>query len=235
MRYAIYFAPPSSDPLTRVATNWLGRDAFTDETVEAPAISGLNDAEIAFHTASPRRYGFHGTLKAPFSLASGMSENELVTELASFSGSVQSFEIPKLSITRIGAFFALVPDNPVAELEDLAARCVRDFEAYRAPLDDAEIERRSPQHLTPPQLANLQRWGYPYVFEEFRFHMTLTGPVGSADAPRIEQALHAFFDPVLSEPVEVRNIALFTEAETGAPFKVHTLFPLLADEQRRYA
>lgn len=235
MRYAIYFAPPSSDPLTRVATNWLGRDAFTDETVGAPAISGLNDAEIAFHTAPPRRYGFHATLKAPFTLASGMGEPELLSALTAFAGSVQPFEIPKLVIARIGAFFALVPDSPVAELDDLAARSVRDFEPFRAPLDDAEIERRSPHNLTPPQLANLQRWGYPYVFEEFRFHMTLTGPVGSADATRVAQALHAFFDPVLSEPVEVRNVALFTEAERGAPFKVHSLFPLLAAEQRRYA
>ena len=235
MRYAIYFAPPLNDPLTRVATNWLGRNAFTDETVEAPAITGLNDAEIAFHTAAPRRYGFHATMKAPFQLAANVSEAELVAALTAFSATVRSFEIPQLTIERLGSFFALVPAEPAADLNDLAGRCVREFDRFRAPLSEAEIERRAPQNLTPAQLANLQRWGYPYVFDEFRFHMTLTGPVGASDAARVEQALHAFFDPVLSEPVEVRNIALFTEAESGAPFQVHSLFPLTAGEQRRSA
>ena len=235
MRYAIFFVPPSNDPLTRVATNWLGRNAFTDETVEAPAITGLNDAEIAYHTAAPRRYGFHGTLKAPFRLAGEASEPELVEAMTAFAATVRAFEIPQLTIERIGSFFALVPSEPVADLNDLAGRAVRDFDCFRAPLSEAEVERRAPQKLTPPQLANLQRWGYPYVFDEFRFHMTLTGPVGAGDAARVEQALHAFFDPVLSEPVEVRNIALFTEAERGAPFQVHSLFPLMVGEQRRSA
>ncbi|MEX3007367.1 DUF1045 domain-containing protein [Hoeflea sp. TYP-13] len=235
MRYALYFAPPLNDPLTRIATNWLGRNAFTDETMEAPAITGLNDAEVAFHTAAPRRYGFHGTLKAPFELSKDTSEADLVAAITAFSTTVPAFEIPRLVIRRIGPFFALVPKEPVAELAELAGRAVREFDRFRAPLSEAEVERRAPQNLTPAQLANLQRWGYPYVFEEFRFHMTLTGPVNAGDAVRVKRALHAFFDPVLSEPVEVRNIALFTEAERGAPFRVHSLFPLSAGERRRSA
>ena len=235
MRYAIYFAPPLNDPVSRVATNWLGRNPFTDEIVEAPEITGLSSAEIAFHTAMPRRYGFHGTLKAPFRLAEGMSEDDLLGALAEFAESVQPFEIDCLEISQLGPFFALVPRSPVPDLEDLAARATREFEQFRAPLTEAEIERRNPEKLTPAQLANLHRWGYPYVFDEFRFHMTLTGPVDAENSTRIEQALHTFFDPVLSEPVEVRNVALFVEEEKNAPFRVHSLHPLGNAEERQIA
>jgi len=235
MRYAVYFSPSMSDPLTRVASNWLGRNAFTGETIEAPAMSGFNGAEIAFHTAAPRRYGFHGTLKAPFHLAADVSERELVNALTDFSATVDKFEIPRLVINRIGPFFALVPDTPVAELKDLAARTVRELDRFRAPLTEADLQRRTPHNLSPMQRANLQRWGYPYVFEEFRFHMTLTGPVDDADELRVWQALHDFFDPVLSEPVAVRTIALFTESEQGGPFRVQSVFPLSAGNERRSA
>lgn len=235
MRYAIYFAPPLNDPISRVAANWLGRNPFTDETIEAPAISGLSSAEIASHTAAPRRYGFHGTLKAPFRLAEGVSEDSLLRSLFDFAPTVRAFEVDNMIIDRLGPFFALVPAGPVPELADLSARVTREFDAYRAPLSDAEVSRRNPENLSPAQLANLNQWGYPYVFDEFRFHMTLTGPIAAAEAERVEQALHTFFDPVLSEPVEVRNIALFIEEENGGPFRVHSLHPLGPAEQRRIA
>lgn len=235
MRYAIYFAPPLNDPISRVAANWLGRNPFTDELIEAPAITGLSSAEIAFHTAAPRRYGFHGTLKAPFRLADGAGEESLLQALSDFGATVQAFEIETMVIGKIGPFFALVPDGPVPDLVDLAARVTREFEPYRAPLTEADIQRRNPEKLSSAQLANLHRWGYPYVLDEFRFHMTLTGPVDPADSDRVEQALHAFFDPVLSEPVDVRNIALFIEEEIGAPFRVHSLNPLGPAERRRSA
>ncbi len=235
MRYAIYFAPPLNDPVSRVAANWIGRNAFTDEMVEAPAITGLNSAEIAYYTAAPRRYGFHGTLKAPFRLAEGQREEPLLHTLMTFSGAFKAFEIPRMEVSRLGPFFALVPSSPVPDLDDLAARVTREFDHFRAPLSEEEIERRNPANLSPQQLANLHRWGYPYVFDEFRFHMTLTGPIDDDDAARVEQALHTFFDPVLSEPIEVRNIALFVEAEYGAPFHVHSLHPLGSVEQLRSA
>ena len=226
MRYALYFTPPMSDPLTRVATNWLGRDAFSGEMVEPPTIGGLSTQEIMRHTAGPRRYGFHATLKAPFHLAPGGMAEELLAEIMHFTNGMEPFELPRLRIDRLGPFFALTLSAPSEELQVFVDEVVRHFEPFRAPLSEAELERRTSERLTERQLEYLHRWGYPYVFDEFRFHMTLTGPVAEAEAPRVERALHALFEPVLSEPVEVSALALFVEAERGAPFVVDSLHPL---------
>ncbi|MGQ3281168.1 MAG: DUF1045 domain-containing protein, partial [Shinella sp.] len=71
MRYALYFTPSASDPLTLSAQRWLGRNAFTGATLAQLSVQGFDAATLAGLTADPRRYGFHATLKAPFSLAEG--------------------------------------------------------------------------------------------------------------------------------------------------------------------
>jgi hypothetical protein len=54
----------------------------------------------------------------------------------------------------------------------------------------------------------------------------LTGPLSATDMPRFELALREYFRPYLKKPVEVANLALFVEAEQGAPFHVHSLHPM---------
>jgi putative phosphonate metabolism protein len=211
MRYAIYFTPPSGDALLKVAANWLGRSAFSGEAVKVPAIRTLAAEDVAVLTEEPRRYGFHGTLKAPFRLDEASSA---------------PFVIPRLKLQGIGPFFALVPEEPVAELNQLANDIVVSFDRFRAPLRDAEIAKRRPERLSEAQRQNLDRWGYPYVFDEFRFHMTLTGPVDEKQRSQVERTLDDFFAPVLEDQVEVANLALFVEPEKGAPFEIHSLHPL---------
>lgn len=235
MRYAIYFTPDRDDPLTRVAANWLGRDAFTGVAAPAPAIGRLSPAEIAFHTASARRYGFHATLKAPFTLAAGETEATLGKAMEAFAERTAPVVIPRLVVHQIDGFFALVPETPVPELNRFADNVVVAFERFRAPLSEAEIARRSPDSLNPLEFRNLHQWGYPYVFEAFRFHMTLSGRVGDTEAPRLAQAITDFFGPVLSEPVPVDGLALFVEAEPGAPFEVRSYHPLGRARARRTA
>lgn len=235
MRYAIYFSPPAGDRLTHRASRWLGRNAFTGKAVEAEPAGGLTADDIAHHTAAPRRYGFHATLKAPFELAGPATEADLLRAMMHFCGTVEPVVIPRLRIARIGPFFALTPHEQPADLTALAARVVSEFERFRAPLDEAGIERRNPERLTRPQLANLYRWGYPYVFDEFRFHMTLTGPVADAEAETMRAILETIFEPLLREPVTVGNVALFVEPAPGAPFIVHSLHPLGAVMRRKSA
>lgn len=235
MRYAIYFTPQRDDPLTRVAANWLGRDPFTGTAAPAPAIGRLSPAEIAFHTAAARRYGFHATLKAPFRLAGTETEASLIKAMEVFAEGLAPVVIPQLAIRQIDSFFALVPEAPLPELNRFADDVVVAFERFRAPLTETEIERRSPDSLSPLEFRNLYQWGYPYVFEAFRFHMTLTGRVNDGEAPRIRGAIEEFFGAVLDEPVPVDGVALFVEPEPGAPFHVQSYHPLGRRRERKTA
>jgi putative phosphonate metabolism protein len=235
MRYAIYFTPPANDPLSQLAASWLGRNSFSGLAVEPPDIYGFGIHEIAFHTALPRRQGFHGTLKAPFRLAENMSEAVLLKHLMTYAGSIAPFEIPRLEVARLGNFFGLAPSHPCERMNFLAAAVVQEFDRYRAPLSEAEIEWLDPDSLSAPQFSNLHRWGHPNVMEEFRFHMTLTGPVKGVDVERFKAGLHSVFDPLLRQPVAVANLALFVEEEPGAPFRVHSLHPMGQVSARRPA
>ena len=201
-RYAIYFAPDPETPLWRFGCSVLGCDAGTglDEPVPE-ALAGLGlDWRAA--TEEPRRYGFHATLKAPFRLAEGRCEEDLLAAAAAFAARRDAFEIPRLEPRALGRFIALVLAEPHAVLHALADDCVRDLDALRAPLTDTERARRGAAALPPRAAAYLERWGYPQILEDFRFHMTLTGPLPEAQRPAVlerAQALHAPLDaPVAS-------------------------------------
>lgn len=235
MRYAIYFTPDKDDPLGRVAERWLGRSAFGRQVPAPTPVEGFSAAEIAFHTAAPRRYGFHATLKAPFRLAEGRSESELIAALDAFATARTPVLVERIRVARLDGFFAIVPDAPTLALDRLAGEVVEMFEPFRAPLTPEEIERRGPENLTPAQLKNLHKWGYPYVFDAFRFHMTLTGRVPAAEAPRMERAIDAFFGPLLLEPLELSSLALFAEPEPGAPFHIRSFHAIGGERKRKLA
>ncbi|RWC47034.1 DUF1045 domain-containing protein [Mesorhizobium sp.] len=220
MRYAIYFTPRQDEPLARIAANWLGRDPFGAATRPVEALGELSAAEVAFHTASARRYGFHATLKAPFRLASSETEAALRAALDDFALATPVVTIPRLVVSQIDGFFALVPEGPLPALNRFADDVVRDFDRFRAPLTEAEIERRSPDSLKPDEFRNLCQWGYPYVFETFRFHMTLSGRASLQESPRLRAAIDSLFAQVLQRPVPVDALTLFVETEPGAPFMV---------------
>ncbi len=219
MRHALYFAPPADHPLAALAAHWLGRDAWADQPLDRPAVPGIDEAKSDAITAFPRRYGFHGTLKAPFALAAGRTEADLAAAVEAFAQTQQSFACP-LSVAALGRFIALRPTSPNEPLAQLAAACVEQFEPFRAPLDQAELDRRRSGDLTPRQDALLERYGYPYVMDEFRFHMTLTGPIeDEAERARICAALADLFAPHLEAPLRIDAIALFVEPERGVPFR----------------
>jgi putative phosphonate metabolism protein len=173
-RYAIYYVPAPDSGLHGFGAHLLGYDAFRGEDLPFP--DGILQAvpDWREQTSEARKYGFHATLKAPMSLAPGKTEVELLAACAAFAATPRPVPVIRPVIGSIDGFIAVIPAEPPLELIRLAADCVSEFDSFRAPLSKADRARRNPSQLTPAQRGHLDRWGYPYVMDDFRFHMTLT-------------------------------------------------------------
>jgi putative phosphonate metabolism protein len=209
-RHAIYWLPETGSALARLGAAWLGWDAEAGRGVARPDLPGLPDDAAGLPGAAPR-YGFHATLKPPFRLAEGRDPAGLAAATEALADGLVPFDIPALAVRALGRFLALQPAAPCAALSDLAARCVAVLDPFRAPAGPAELARRRAAGLSATQEANLIRWGYPHVMEEFRFHLTLAGPLSDADRAAARGPLAAWFAPALDGPVPVRDIALMGE------------------------
>ncbi|WP_430424743.1 DUF1045 domain-containing protein [Phenylobacterium sp.] len=226
-RYAIYYAPPEGSALWRKASAWLGRDAATGEDVARPVIAGLDGLDMDALTADPRHYGFHATLKAPFELAAGKTESELLAAAAEVAAGLTPFEAA-IAPAALGRFLAFRLQDGEAEMSALHAASVRGFEPFRAPLGDADLTRRRKANLTPEQDERLVTWGYPYIFEDFRFHMTLTGAIRDEQVRgQVLTALQDHFSPE-SGPHRFDGVAVFRQTDRQAPFDVLQRFPFRA-------
>jgi putative phosphonate metabolism protein len=219
-RYALYFAPPSDTLLWTAGVRWLGRDPESREIVAPPTVHGLSPNRQRQLTESPRRYGWHGTLKAPFTLAEGFSAEDFVVEVERFCARRETFPLPSLRVGTIEGFRALVPAQSANLLGDLAAQCVEFFDALRAPMSAADRARRDPSVLSERQREHLERWGYPYVMDEFRFHMTLTERLSAADVAVLQPWLERYFAEALAERVQVSGVAVFEEPAPGAALRL---------------
>lgn len=217
MRYAVYFTPPSSHEVVRRAESWLGRSVFGRVVAPAP-IGGLSADARAPLVRAPARYGFHATLKAPFKLAEQAREADLIAEVDAFAAGHAPVPALRLEVSRLGGFFALTTAASSPELQALADAVVHRFEPFRAPLTEADIARRNPDALSPRQRAYLTDWGYPFVFEEFRFHMTLSERLSEPEASTVGSALRAHFKEALAAPLPIDRIAVYRETARGAPF-----------------
>ncbi len=156
----------------------------------------------------------------------GRTEEELIGAFHQFVASTSATVIPELTLSQLGAFFALTPGEDSTGVDELAAKIVRDFESFRAPLSPEDFARRNPDRLTERKRANLERWGYPSVFEDFRFHMTLTGQVPPAEQEQVRAMLALRFANFTGRPRLISHLALFVEPERGAPFTVMKMEPL---------
>ena len=224
-RQALYFAPSPTSRLHAFASAWLGRDARSGLPVPRAVVEGLAAADLARITESPRRYGFHATLKAPFRLAPGMTVDLLHQAVRAFAASRPAFTIG-IEVTSLRGFLAFTARPPVDELNDFAAACVRGFEPFRAPLDDDELQRRRPELLSARQRQYLALWGYPYVMDEFVFHMTLTERLAGAEHDRLLAMLQRSTADLVAPPLPIDRLSVFEEPEPGASFRMTGSYPL---------
>ena len=175
-RDASYFAPNPTSSLWQRGSAWLGYGALTGAQLPQPTVPGISPQQMAQLTASARHYGFHATLRAPFEPADGVTPEALSAALARFARSHTAFDVPLVPAT-YGQFVALRPMGPCPALDALHAASLHAFEPLRAPISPADIARRRETRLAPPQDAAMLRWGYPFVLDHYRFHLTLTEPI----------------------------------------------------------
>ncbi|MHA1529670.1 MAG: DUF1045 domain-containing protein [Alphaproteobacteria bacterium] len=223
-RYAIFWAPQAGSGLARFGAAWLGWDAGTGREVahpEAPLPHSL--AEI---TRAPRRYGFHATLKPPFRLAEGADAAALDHAIGELAARTPPATAPGLAPSSRLGFPALMPTGPAPALDALAAACTSDLDRFRAPPATVELARHRARNLTPGQERNLTRWGYPYVLDEFRFHLTLGGRLPPGEAEPLIEAVTTLAAPHLAPVLHIDDICLFGDPGAGDHFRLLRRYPL---------
>lgn len=217
-RFAIYYLPPEG-ALSSFGARWLGWDVLTGRAAPHWPEPGLEAV-----TQTPRKYGFHATLKPPFRLAEGQTAEALDKAVAAMAARCAPARAEGLEVARIGSFLALVPQGDTAQIARVAATCVEALDDFRAPATGAELARRRAARLTPEQEALLSRWGYPYVMQAFRFHMTLTGRLDPQDGAVWQDSVARHLPP-LPQPFVLDQVALVGERADGRFELVHR-YPL---------
>lgn len=225
-RYALYWTPPPDSELETFGRGWLG--AATDD-YSLPFLqknSVLEPALIERATASPRRYGLHATMKAPFHLADRADEAALSAALATFCARRSQIRTGPLRLHRFTRYLALVPENDRADLEWLADECVTYFDSFRVPLDEADRARRAGS-LSPVEQSFFEQFGYPHIFSSFFFHITLAGPLSEDELTQVETALQPIVAPLCEESFVLDALSLCGDPGGGAPFECVSRYPLL--------
>jgi hypothetical protein len=225
-RFALYYAPATTNPLWLKAVQWLDRDPARGTPVPAD-IEGIAAEYRHRISRSARRYGFHATIKAPMLLAAGVGRRELEEELTAFALKHPAVEIGHLVPRFIDWFLALVPAEQGKALTDFAGEVVAHFDRFRAPMTPGDREKRiRGGTYTGHQIELLDRYGYPHVMDEFQFHMTLTDRLPEGEREAVLAAAATWFAPVIAAPFMLDRLALFRETEPGAPFDRVADFPL---------
>lgn len=205
-RYAVYYVPERGCPLERLGSPLLGRDIYSGGFLPRPGLGGAAPGSLLPPAREAGRYGLHATLKPPFFLKPGMTEDDLVNFAERFAKTRRPLALPPFAVERIGSFFALAlcPRNKAeaeeaANVRSLAGEAVAFFDEFRAPPSDEDLAKRRAKGLTPRQEEYLLRWGYPYVFDEFRFHITLTDKIREPGlAATLETILRRYLAPAFA-------------------------------------
>lgn len=222
-RLALYWTPDADHPLWQAGCDWLACDP--------ESASALGPARA--HTAEPRRYGFHATLKAPMVLRAGASPQDMIDAAARLAASFASFDMPALVVTTLRGFIALRPATtlaPAHPLRQLADACVRELDVLRRPLTPQERDRRlRSMDFDAQERDNLESFGYAFVFDRWQFHMTLSDSFAQSETAARDRMLadaSQHFAPALRAPLSCNALSVFLEPSPGSPFQLVQRLPL---------
>lgn len=210
-RYGVYFTPQPGD-FAGAGAAWLGWDLAAGRAVGTP------DDTV---TTRPRKYGFHGTIKPPFRLADNTTADALQAALGRLAQQLTPVALEGLTLSRIGAFLALTPVGETGDLATLAATVVQELDGFRAPPSPDELARRRQSNLTPLQEENLRKWGYPYVLDAFKFHMTLTGPLPRESVGKVLADANVHFGDLPPRPFVIDSLTLAGERDGEMFHEIH--------------
>lgn len=227
-RIALYFAPPAATAWWQAGCEWLGRDAESGALLTGPTVAGIDSKNV---THAPRRYGWHGTVVAPFRCADGVTYETVLAAAQRWAQQQVPFAFT-VKASLMGRFVALraAQADDDATLRAIAASALHALRPLRARSSDAEIERRIVPGMSDRQIALLRAFDYPYVLDEFRFHMTLSGSLEDAGL-RDTIARHWTDRMTALGPMPFSEVSLFVEPEPGAPFVLRKRLPLGAGKQ----
>jgi putative phosphonate metabolism protein len=218
-RYAIYYTPPPFSALARFGAGVIAYDCFDAVEVTPARLDGIDANMQKLMTLDPRRYGFHATIVAPFHLKS-QSEDEFIAAASAYASRMRPVRIGPLKVAALGDFIALVPAEPNERISSFAADCLKAFDEFRAPLTAADRERRLKSGLTAHQIELLDRWGYPHVLDEYRFHMTLTGALPDNMRNSFHEAMELAFADRSRDTFELDAISVMRQDDAGSRFRV---------------
>jgi hypothetical protein len=224
MRYAVYYVPRADEPLGDYGAAVLGYDLNSGADVaHAPALQGLA-FDWRQSTETPRRYGFHATLRAPFHLAPGTDQARLLDVAAVAARALEPLTLGPLAVTAVDDFIALTPVQAPAALAEFERRLLEAFEPCRAAPTAGELARRN-VGLSAREQELMARWGYPFVLDQFRFHMTLSGRLGGAELHEALAALGSCY-PLAQVPIHLEHISVCRQPAPDARFEIVRRFAL---------
>lgn len=220
-RHAAYFAPAFNSQAWDLGSQWLGRCARNSTLLEQPKLEKISSELFENLTRTPRLYGWHATLKAPFELNLNLRPEELRAAFKQLAhNTVASFHLP-LKLVELGDFLALVPSQPSPDLQKFAERCVRELHSFALPLSESELQRRTRADLTDRQKELLGEWAYPFVMEQFQFHLTLSGSLQHIEQQvkeDLKTAAQTWFAPLLEDGLLIDSVTWFTQDQKNGNF-----------------
>jgi alpha-D-ribose 1-methylphosphonate 5-triphosphate synthase subunit PhnG len=216
-RYAVYYVPDQDSDLYRLGSSLLGYSLREGKELPMAALPGAGAPGEYSKKASV--YGFHSTVIAPFRTQRG--KEGIASAIALALSKHAPFRLAPLRLRLLNGFPALCAEGPMDGFQALEKSLLEALYPLFLPPDPESLGRRG--ELNPKQLGYFWKWGYPFVLDEHRFHMTLGDP-NSSDG--YIGALKNYFPASSTDALVFGKVTLCAQESPGSRFISLGDFPL---------